>query len=239
MNVIDVIGVGIIGINFLIGFLKGFLRKALGVLSFVIGAAVAYGFYKNGSGLLRVSLIFIFINLGLQVAFWVFRKVRKKAVKPSLSSRLGGGIIGIFEGALYVLVIVVSLRFVNGIFGAAIPAVRQSLEGSFFYSRYQDVSTASRPPAVKETHRVELVLGGGQKQVVLDPEAVRALEDNASIKAMLADDQLVESIRKKEYIKILSDPKFLSALNDRELLKNLIALGFNTSPDVSRDDLKR
>jgi len=222
MNILDTVLAGILAFNLTIGFLKGFLQKAFGVLSFAIGVVAAYAYYKNGGTLFKVMLVFILANLVLRVLFWVLKKMLRGNIEgPSFFSRVGGGIIGGAEGALCVLAVLVLLHFLNGMAGAAHPGIPRVLENSLFYSRYKEFSKSSNIPGVKETFAMGESLKGKQKKLVLDPAAAGKLRDNPSIKAILEDKQLLESIQKKDFAKIISNPKFIKLLSDKELLKQL------------------
>ena len=50
-----------------------------------------------------------------------------------------------------------------------------------------------------------------------------------SVKAILEDKQLIESLNQEDYVKVMGNPKFLNLLNGREFLKQLVALGLRQS----------
>ncbi len=232
---IDVILIGIVTGFFLTGFIRGLLRQALEVLCFIIAAAAAYVYYKNNGSLLRITLVFTLTNLGLGVVFWgLLKLLRKKGEKLSFTSRFAGALIGGFEGIIFALVTVVFLHFLSGAIAAAKPHIAERLEDSFFYARYKAISLASQVPVVKETYRMGELLKG--KKIALEPQTVRQLEQNPSIQAVLEDKQLAESIKQRDYAKIITHPKFLKILDDRRLVKQLVAIGLKRSSPVVTED---
>lgn len=235
MNMIDAILIGIVTGFFLTGFIRGFLRQVLEVACFIIAAAAAYVYYKNNGSLLRITLVFALTNLGLGAVFWgLLKLLRKKGEKLSFTSRFAGALIGGFEGIIFALVTVVFLHFLSGAIAAANPHIAERLEASFFYTRYKAISLACNVPVVKETYRMGELLKG--KRIALEPQAVSQLEQNPSIKAALEDKQLAESIKQRDYAKIITHPKFLKILDDRRLVKQLVAIGLERSSPVVTED---
>jgi len=239
MNKLDVILIAIVVIYFLAGYLRGFLRQVLGIASFVISIAIAFVYYKSGGGLLKVTFVFIVTNFALGVVFWVWRKfLRKEGYRFSFFSRVAGGIIGSLNGIIIALVILVFLHILNGVIQASNPAIAQLLENSFFYSRYKEISRASKIPGAKEAYRIGELLKGKQGGVVLDPQTASEFYENASIKALLKDQQLLESIQQRDFGKIISNPKFIKILNDKELLKQLMKVRLQEKSKVITGDQK-
>ena len=237
MNMIDVMLIGIVIGFFLTGYIRGLLRQALEVLCFIIAAAAAYVYYKKNGSLLGITLVFTLTNLGLGVVFWGLRKLsHKKATRPSFTCRMAGGAIGGFEGIIFALVTLVSLHFLGGAIAAVNPRIAESLEASSFYARYKAISMTSRVPLVKEIYRMGELSKGKTGGIVLSPQAVRQLEKNPSIQAVLEDKQLAESIKQKDYGKIISNPKFLKILNDKKLVKQLMTIGLEKSAPVVTED---
>lgn len=225
MNTIDAVLSGIIGLQVIVGLLRGFLNEAVKMGIFLASAAAAYLYYEKGESLLTITLVFFLALLVLHMVFWLVRKlVFKYEVKPSLCSRVGGGIIGACEGAVQVLAILVSLHFLNGILGSQNPELTRTIEASFFYTRYRVMSMASAAPGAQKVYQIAEALKAGDGQIELDEETVNKLRENKSIQAILGDKELLESIRQRDYVKTISNPKFISLLNSRELLKQLTAM---------------
>jgi len=226
MNILDAVLSGIIGFQVIFGFVKGLLNKAVELGIFLASVVAAYFYYKKGGGLLTIMLVFLLAQLALHMVFWLVRKlVLKDKVKPSPYLRVGGGIIGACEGVVMVLVALVSLHFLNGFLGSANTALTRTLETSFFYTRYREMSRQSAVPGVQEAYQIGEVLKAGDGKIKLDEETVNELRENKSIQAILGDEELLENIKQRNYTKILSDPKFVAVLNDKELLKQLAEIG--------------
>ena len=74
MNELDIMLIAVLVVSSLMGYFKGFIKEARGVVSIIISAVVTYIYFKRGGSLLSLSLIFILTNLGLAVAFWALKK---------------------------------------------------------------------------------------------------------------------------------------------------------------------
>lgn len=231
MNILDAGLSGIIGLQAIIGFFKGFLNKTVEIGIFLASAAVAYLYYKKWGGLLTITLVFLLAQSVLHTVFWLVRKhVLKEKAKPTPYLRLGGGIIGACEGAVLALGACFFLHFLNGILGSANTALTRTLETSFFYSRYRAMGVSRAVPGLQEAYQIGEALKAGEGHIRLDEETVNKLRENQSIQAILNDEKLVESITQKDYTKILSNPKFVTLLNDKELLKQLAEMGLKKKP---------
>lgn len=224
MNELDAVLTGVVIISSIIGYYKGFIKEALGIVSVIISALATYIYFKNGGSLLSLSLVFMFTNLGLTVAFRVMRMpVKQGDTKPSIFYRLGGGAIGFFKGVVFVLIVLAALRFFGGMINTDVGDINKYTKASVLYGRYQEILNG---PRVQETAES---LKEKQGPLTLPPEAVNKLTENNSVRAILEDQQLKESIRRKDFSKILSNPKFLNLLNDKEFLKQVVALGLQQS----------
>ena len=234
MNKLDAVLIGVVGLSSLIGYSKGFIREAFGIVSVIISALAAYIYFKSGGSLLFLFLVFILVNIGLHAAFWaVKRSLKQGDGKPSFSYRLGGGAIGFFKGALFALIALAALRFFSGMINTAIGDINKYTETSVLYDRYREITRVFNGPRIQETAES---LKEKQGPLTLSPETVTTLIKNDSVKAILEDQQLKENIRQKDYAKILGNPKFLNLLNDKEFLKQVIALGARQSRQSVRKD---
>ncbi|MDO8748833.1 MAG: CvpA family protein [Candidatus Omnitrophota bacterium] len=222
MNRFDAVLIGVVAVSSIIGYSKGFVKEAFGIASVIISALAAYIYFKSGGSLLFLFQVFILVNIGLHVAFWVVKKLLKQGdAKLSLSCRIGGGAIGFFKGAVFVLIALAALRF----FGAMITTAAYDINKYTQTSTLYKISRVFNWPPVKEAESLK----ENQGPFTLPPEAVNTLIKNDSVRAILEDEQLKEHIRQKDYRKILSNPKFLSLLNDQEFLKQAVALGLQQS----------
>jgi len=223
MNRFDAVLIGVVAVSSIIGYSKGFVKEAFGIASVIISALAAYIYFKSGGSLLFLFQVFILVNIGLQVAFWVVKRLLKQGdANLSLSCRIGGGVIGFFKGAVFVLIALAALRF----FGAMIPTAAYDINKYTQTSALYKISRVFNWPRVQETAES---LKENQGPLTLPPEAVNTLIKNDSVRAILEDEQLKEYIRQKDYRKILSNPKFVSLLNDKEFLKQAVALGLQQS----------
>lgn len=223
MNKFDAVLIGALAVSSIIGYSKGFVKEAFGIVSLIISALAAYIYFKSGGSLFFLFQIFILVNIGLHLAFWVVKKSLKQGdAKLSLSCRLGGGVIGFFKGAVFVLIVLAALRFFGAMITTAVGGINKYTQTSTLYR----ISRVFNWPPVRETAESSQERQG---PFTLPPEAVAALIKNDSVRAIVEDEQLKEYIRQKDYRKILSNPKFLNLLNDKEFLKQATALGLEQS----------
>ena len=68
-------------------------------------------------------------------------------------------------------------------------------------------------------------------KIQLDEETVTKLRENPKIEAILEDEELVESIKKRDFARIIADSKFMALLNDKELLKQLADMGLKVNKE--------
>ena len=223
MNKFDAVLIGAVAMSSIIGYSKGFVKEALGIVSLIISALAAYIYFKSGGSLLFLFQIFILVNIGLHLAFWVAKKSLKQGdAKLSFYCRIGGGVIGFFKGAVFVLIVLAALRFFGAMITTAVGGIDKYTQTSTLYK----ISRVFNWPRVQETAESSQER---QKPFTLPPEAVAALIKNDSVRAVVEDEQLKEYIRQKDYRKIISNPKFLNLLNDKEFLKQATALGLEQS----------
>ena len=204
MNRFDAVLIGVVAVSAIIGYSKGFVKEAFGIASVIISALAAYIYFKSGGSLLFLFQVFILVNIGLHVAFWVVKRLLKQGdAKLSLSCRIGGGVIGFFKGAVFVLIALAALRFFGAMITTAAYDINKYTQTSVLYK----ISRVFNWPRVQET--VES-LKEKQGSLTLPPEAVNALIKNDSVRAILEDEQLKESIRQKITVRFLVILSFLA-----------------------------
>lgn len=229
MNNLDAVLIAAVALSSIIGYSKGFVKEAFGIASLAISALAAYIYFKSGGSPLFLFQVFILVNIGLHLAFWAVKKSLKRGdAKLSLSCRIGGGVIGFFKGAVSVLITLAALRFFGAMITTAVGDINKYTQASTLYR----ISRVFNWPPVKEINELSRE---NQGQFTLPPEAVAALIKNDSVRAVVEDEKLKEHIRQKDYRKILSNPKFLNLLNDKEFLKQATALGL----EQGRQPLKK
>ena len=225
MNELDIMLIAVLVVSSLMGYFKGFIKEARGVVSIIISAVVTYIYFKRGGSLLSLSLIFILTNLGLAVAFWALKKfVWQSGHELALSYRMGGVAIGLLRGMASVWLVLASLGLFSGILKVTRPDINEYLETSALYARYRGIN-----PAPAKSLKDKPAPGGLPKEVV--KEFIKI----GSVKAILEDKQLIESLNQEDYVKVMGNPKFLNLLNGREFLKQLVALGLRQSRQSVRE----
>src|SRR3990167_10020679 len=175
MNRFDAVLIGVVAVSSIIGYSKGFVKEAFGIASVIISALAVYIYFKSGGSLLFLFQVFILVNIGLQVAFWVVKRLLKQGdANLSLSCRIGGGVIGFFKGAVFVLIALAALRF----FGAMIPAASYDINKYTQTSALYKISRVFNWPLVKETAES---LKENQGPLTLPPEAVNTRSEERRV----------------------------------------------------------
>ena len=118
MNWLDVVLIAILAVSVILGFLKGFTRAAIGLVTLILAVFCGLWFYGMPAGVLReyvssqqlanfigFMLIFLVVLLGGGLIGWGIAKLMKVA-KISWLDRLAGGAFGVVRGVLLGAVLV-------------------------------------------------------------------------------------------------------------------------------------
>lgn len=214
MNIIDAAAIGILAFYFITGYMSGILRKILNITVSIISLAVSIICYNKGAGLLSAIFLFILVSLVLNIAVWLWLRMKNKdGRQESFFSRMAGGIAGGLEGAIYVLIMLTTVNSLRSVVSAVNPAIARQLESSSLFSSYRKLNNGD---FIQVNNKEE------RKKIELDPRTVDRLRENPSIKAVLEDKQLISSMQKKDYAGIFSNPAFLKIINDKKLLEELM-----------------
>lgn len=233
MNIIDYILIGIVFLYALIGFASGMLRQVCGLLCIILSLFAGYLFYKKTGYLLLlpVSIIAAAIICNIVMYICVIKRVRpgsrKEKPKISLSSRIGGVLIGGFKGTALALMVLICSYLFMGIFIRASPAISGQLEGSFFYSYLEQRNLLPGIRVAKNVYFASKLLS---ENLTVDlpenDEIIRKLKKNPSYRAVLKDRELQQSIQNKDYKRVLSDPEFLKLLKDKDFLNQIYSIDY-------------
>lgn len=122
LNVADFIVVGIVGISVVVSLLRGFVREALSLVTWIIAVYVAYefsstiggqlaGFIKSGSTRTVVAFIGIFLVImiaGAILNFFIGRLISVSGL--GIVDRLLGVLFGVARGILMVALVVLMIQ---------------------------------------------------------------------------------------------------------------------------------
>ena len=231
MNIIDCILVGAVFLFALVGFAAGMLKQFLGILGIIVSLFAGYLFYKNTGNLLLVAVVIAVAGLIFKIAIYVIKKIyfnlRKEKERISLYSRMGGMLIGGFKGAAYVFIVLICIYSFEGIVGAASPDIARYFEDSFFYSYLKQGNLLSGAPLLKKIHFASKLISKKAAGNLLENDAaIYKLRQNPSVKAVLEDKELQQSMQNKDYGRILSNPKFIELLRDKEFLNQIASVDY-------------
>jgi uncharacterized membrane protein required for colicin V production len=233
MNVVDYILIGIVLLYALFGFVSGLLTQICGLLSIIFSLSVGYLFYEWTGNLLFSSLILIAALIGFRILIHIIKRIyfglRKKRPKLSFNSRILGGLIGSFKGGACASMALIFVYLFSGILGKVAPAITEHLEKSLFYSHLRQLKLLSSVGTFKNIYFASKLLGEDLDIKLSDNYPVLdELRNNPSFRAILEDEELLQSIQDKDYKKVLSHPKFLNLLNDKDFLRIISSIDYET-----------
>lgn len=231
MNLIDYISLGIVFLSALFGFAVGMIRQLLGLLGIAFSLIIGVLFYRKTGNLLLLPVVIITAGIIFKVIIHVIKKMcsdpGSEKPKISLPSRIGGGLIGSFKGAVLVFITLLCINLFMGISGRENTAISKRIAGSFFYSCVNENNLLLDIKVTRNIYFASKLVKENQTIVLPEnDEGIRKLKENPSFKAIANDNDLQESIQNKDYRKVLSNPNIRKLLNDKELLKQIYSIDY-------------
>lgn len=126
MNGFDVVIIGVLGIQAILGFQRGFVRIFFDILAILAGIAFGFLHYKEIGAKLQIYLNIspLYINLASFICIWaaivlvvyLLSKIINTVVTLTglgLMNRLGGFVLGATKGVFMILPVIVPLFFLN------------------------------------------------------------------------------------------------------------------------------
>jgi len=227
LNIVDYIFIGMVLIYVLFGFSSGLLIQVLGWIEIAVVALTGYLFYKTNSNLLLLPLVVI----ATAVLFMIIMRVIKSLYfspydgeKSSLSysSRILGGIAGGIKGALIGGFCLVSVYMLSFALFSNSAFTNNFIKHSFFCSFLQKHKLGSDLNIVNILgEHSDIFTTGTGKNISLNKNIMEKLQNNPSFKALLEDKDIINSIKTKDYNKLLFNPKLIKLINDKEFLRQM------------------
>ena len=228
-----------LGVYFLYrGWRRGFLTSLFGPMSFIFGILLGWGYFSLTKDILGTLLIAVFSPFLIRILlFFGLKFIRNKQEKPGpplLPSQLAGAAVNLCFGLINALLLLILLLLVPDT-STNFSAVRDDIHNSQTYRLiepalakffFQEKSPKADPILIQPIVNTQLA-----ESLQRDPE-YQTLVNNAKLKTILDDKELVEQVNHKEFAKLLTNPKILQIAQDQELLKNLLAVYAKILPCV-------
>jgi len=225
-NIIDYIFIGMILVYGLIGFLSGLLTQILGWVELVAVALTGYLFYKVNGNLLILPLVVI----AAAVLFMIIARVVKSLYfSPSDEGRkissysrtlgaVAGGLRGVLVGGFYLVsVYMLSVMLLNNS-----AFTNNFIKHSFFCSLIHDHDLIGSLNIVEALAKnKDIFTTDKNNNIMVNKNIIEKLQNNPSFKALLEDKDIINSIKTKNYNKLLFNPKFIKLISDKEFVRQM------------------
>ena len=225
-NIIDYIFIGMVLVYGLIGFLSGFLTQILGWVRLAAVALTGYLFYKVNGNLLILPLVVIAAAVLFMIIARVVRSLcfspgdegRKISFYSRTLGAAAGGLRGALVGGFYLVsVYMLSVMLLNNS-----TFTNNFIKHSFFCSLIHGHDLIGSLNIVEALAKnKDIFTTDKDNKIMVNKNIIEKLQNNSSFKVLLEDKDIMNSIKNKDYNKLLSSPKFISLINDKEFLKQM------------------
>ena len=224
------------------GWLKGFLRIALGPLSLIVATIVSYVYYRSSQNILIALLLGVIgpfvMEYALQFALRTWNKNISRNMPPSVISRtVGAGLSFLWGAGIIVLtvVLITVIPFQSGF--RPLQNLQQDVRNSFIYSRLP--SFGKRIPGVQQTDTAMNMLGNAEViERIQSSEEFKTLTDDPKIKEIIKDEDTIKAIEHKDLGKLLTNQKFLKLLQDPKLIQKMMSLQSEIMPQPQAQQIQ-
>lgn len=202
MNWIDLLGLLVLSIFFLMGLVKGFIREVLILAGIVVSFFISLhlmGFAASWvekwvaiPAALSLLIGFVAVFLGLVVVFHIVGYVLHKIVRASplsIFDRLGGGLLGLLKAGLIIFVILLLLSVVPFRGGAA-----SQMKGSFMYGAVEKTAPVFRKYLRAAAPALLRILDRTRGKIRSGLPEFRAVGESAQAEPALAISEIVSGI---------------------------------------------
>ena len=170
--------------------------------------------------ILSPFIITIIVSLGLKL----WHKAVNDNAPLSFLSRLTGSAFNVLWGGSYVAVLLVLIGMVP-IRTGKFKNVQDDVLASRSYSLLENVINRRMPNVSLDMRNLGEILQDPEKfEQFQSSEEFKTLSADQKLHALLSDKETAQQIQDKDYNKLLSNPKMLAVLKDKELLGKIFAL---------------
>lgn len=224
LTITDYILLAVVILSTTHGWRRGFLRSILGPFSLVACLIFSFFYFQITHNFLVSLLLCVFGPILLNILLALFLGLWSKPPKDeslSLLSRMLGAFFSLsWNTALLILFLAWILLIPADVWG---------------FKKIQDNISRSRsllifnqllpiPPVDHFQNTWRAIHDPAQRKDIESSPEYKAISEDKKIRAILADETLIEEIRKGEIAKVIGNPKIQEIFQDPELLKKFLAL---------------
>jgi len=227
LTITDYIVLIVVSLSTFNGWRRGFLRSLLGPLSLVLCSVLSFVYFQKTHNLFWSLLLCVLGPLLLNILLPLLLKIGQKTAPEdksiSSSSRILGALFNLsWNTGTLILFLVWILMLPANVFGLA--KIHSDINGSMTISLLNQL-LPNYLPLVDHFQNTWRVLNDPKERKMIEssPEYT-ALSQDEKIQGILADQDLIDQIRRGEMAKILSNPKIQEIFQDKELIKKFLAL---------------
>lgn len=245
---INLLGILLIGLFIVIGFLRGIFRILFAFISLLLSALLAKPFsfllswfinkidliplaLKPLATIIATALLFftIFLFVGSFIISYREKRIEEEGLPPiTIWERAGGAIIGGIWGLFIVLFVLTGIEMIGSVEEAflkissqtqEVPKTDDFLKKDWFQLKKKKKEIGGSFPLLKEKVQDSLFGSLVQKVNPVDEKTIKTIEQLLTV---LSDHELLEEFRSNpEISRLTENPKFINVAGDEEILKAL------------------
>lgn len=245
---INLLGILLIGLFIVIGFLRGIFRILFAFISLLLSALLAKPFsfllswfinkidliplaLKPLATIIATALLFftIFLFVGSFIISYREKRREEEGLPPiTIWERAGGAIVGGIWGLFIVLLVLTGIEMIGSVEEAflkissqtqEVPKTDDFLKKDWFQLKKEKKEIGGSFPLLKEKVQDSLFGSLVQKVNPVDEKTIKTIEQ---LMTVLSDPELLEEFRSNpEISRLTENPKFINVAGDEEILKAL------------------
>ncbi len=229
-NAIDGIVLVLLIYYFWRGWRKGFLGSLLGPISLIIGGLLSYSYYLKTENIvmslvLSVAAPFVLhITLALLLKIWSIATSKDGKMSP-LNRLLGSAFSVIWSGGMMILVLLLVMVIPGKV--PYIDRVHQVIAPTKTYAliaRYTGQTASTQGGNVHSSPMIQFLENPEKFEYLSNTEEFKAVMENSKVRRLLEDADVREHLQEKNVLKLMTNDKMKSLLEDKDLIKDFFAL---------------
>lgn len=222
------------------GWSRGLLRTLIGPIALILGCVMAVIYYAQNHNILMAFVISIvapmILNLLFSLALTVWQKTVNADNPVSPVSRAWGAGLCALWGDINLLLIIVLIALAPSN-APWIENVRQDIFNSRVYSIVDQWTKHLIPQKSIDIRAVSQILKDpDQMQNLQSSEEYKAVWEDKTIRALLADEEIMRDIQDKNFAKLLTNPKMQALMKDPGLVKKILDMNVKIMEQKAQPD---
>jgi len=239
--VTDYIAVGALLFFFIKGWRKGFLKTLLKPIALIVGCLIAFLYYQQTQNIPISLLICVLSPFALRILAFLILKLWDKAANKetslSISSRLFGSIFDVLWSGSYLVLLLIMIGFMP-LHVAWFEKIQNDVIASKSYNALHQFMDKKIPSLSGDINKITAIIENPAKlQQFQSTKEFKTLIEDDTLQDIFSDEELTEQIQKKDYGKLLSNPKIQSIMQDKQLLEKMFALNKKIMEKSLNDEL--